>query len=316
MSTNHIPVINISNLHLGETLRALDSACREWGAFQIVNHGIDKKIAEDVFTAMHQFFAQPTERKRSISRSYENPWGFYDQELTKNTRDWKEIFDYGPANGSSQKPQWPPGLAQFKPAVLAFYRAGENLAFRLLQAIASNLGVSVQQLTPYFRPHHTSFVRLNYYPEHPKIPKADRFDISQCNYLGVNQHTDAGVLTILLQDNQAGLEVFRNNQWHLVEPRSEALVINLGDIVQVWSNDRYCAPVHRVITHEGVKRFTAPFFFNPAYNTEYSPLPTMIDDRHPPRYRQINWGEFRQKRALGDYADVGEEIQISHYRQP
>jgi isopenicillin N synthase-like dioxygenase len=129
----------------------------------------------------------------------------------------------------------------------------------------------------------------------------------------VNHHTDSGALTLLLQDEQPGLEVFHGNEWHLVEPRRDALVVNIGDIVQVWSNDRYTAALHRGLVSADAERFSAPFFFNPAYSTEYAPLPSTIDARHPPRYRPIHWGAFRARRAAGDYADHGEYHSISHY---
>ena len=122
------------------------------------------------------------------------------------------------------------------------------------------------------------------------------------------------MLTLLLQDDQPGLQVFRNGAWHLVMPRRDALVVNIGDIVQVWSNDRYRAALHRVVTNQQKGRFSIPFFLNPAYETDYAPLPTMIDANNPPRYRSINWREFRSRRAAGDYADYGEEVQISQYQ--
>jgi isopenicillin N synthase-like dioxygenase len=108
--------------------------------------------------------------------------------------------------------------------------------------------------------------------------------------------------------------VYREGKWHLVEPRRDALVVNVGDIVQVWSNDRYQAALHRVIADADAERFSVPFFFCPAYSADYAPLPTTIDRRTPPHYRSINWGEFYEGRAAGDYADHGEEVQISHYR--
>ena len=82
----------------------------------------------------------------------------------------------------------------------------------------------------------------------------------------------------------------------------------------MWSNDRYQAALHRVRASASNERYSAPFFFNPAYKTNYAPLPTTIDHSHPARYRSINWGEFRAARAAGDYSDLGEEVQISHYR--
>ena len=71
--------------------------------------------------------------------------------------------------------------------------------------------------------------------------------------------------------------------------------------------------MHRVTTNTSKARYSAPFFLNPAYNTNYAPLPTTVDGGHEARYRPINWGEFRSLRTAGDYADYGEEIQISHY---
>ena len=92
-----------------------------------------------------------------------------------------------------------------------------------------------------------------------------------------------------------------------------ALTINIGDIVQVWSNDRYRAPLHRVLANSSHPRYSAPFFLNPNYQAMYAPLPSALEGRAP-LYHPINWGEFRAGRAAGDYADVGDEIQISDFR--
>jgi hypothetical protein len=135
-------------------------------------------------------------------------------------------------------------------------------------------------------------------------------------HLGVNHHTDAGALTLLLQDDEAGLEVEHEGRWHLVEPRRDALVINIGDVVQVWSNDRYRAALHRVRASSERARYSAPFFFNPSHEARYAPLPTAVEVGSTPHYRPIPWREFRALRSAGDYQDCGEEIQIHHYRLP
>jgi isopenicillin N synthase-like dioxygenase len=313
MSIQNIPVIDIARLDDAATLAALDEACRRWGFFQVVNHGIDAGVIAAIHREMQAFFRRPTAVKRQILRTRANPWGFYDQELTKNTIDWKEIYDVGPGDGAAKEPQWPAGLPGFEPAVRAFYGACESLAFRLMAAVSVNLGMPENHLASFFRPEHSSFLRLNYYPKCPMPARPDGVATPTNGYLGINHHTDAGALTLLLQDRQPGLEVFREGQWHLVEPRSDALVINIGDIVQVWSNDQYCASLHRVLASTAAERFSAPFFFNPAYSTNYEPLPSVVDALHPARYRPINWGEFRDGRAAGDYADYGEEIQIAHF---
>jgi len=319
MTIENVPVIDISRLDAAATLAALDEACREWGFFQVVEHGIDDAAITALRRQMHLFFAQPIAAKRAVSRTAANPWGFFDRELTKNTLDWKQVYDVGPADCSDEqinviKPQWPRALPAFKPAVLDFYQACEALAFRLLSAISVNLGMSADHLGRGFEAAHTSFLRMNYYPTCPTPAHPREACAPEAGHLGVNHHTDAGALTLLLQDEQPGLQVFRDGAWHLVEPRNDALVINIGDIVQVWSNDRYRASLHRVMANATAQRFSAPFFFNPAYNADYAPLPTTIDAQHPAAYRTINWGEFRDRRAAGDYADCGEEVQISHYQ--
>jgi len=296
------PVIDISDVDSLDTHAAVDAACREWGVFQVVGHGLDARMLAALRRQMRALFGAPLEEKLAISRTAGNPWGFYDRELTRYTRDWKQVYDYGPPDGGDIVPQWPSGMPAFKPIVRAFYDACDALSLRLLRVMTRNLGMPGESLDGHFRPTHTSFLRLNYYPRCP----------APGGHLGVNPHTDSGAVTLLLQD-LPGLEVLHRDQWLLVEPRRNALVVNIGDVMQVWSNDRYIAPLHRVLANGEQDRFSAPFFFNPAYSTDYAPLPSAVDARHPARYRAINWREFRSRRAAGDYANAGEYAQISQY---
>jgi isopenicillin N synthase-like dioxygenase len=313
-ATDHdLPVLDVSTLDAPRTRAMLDRACRDWGFFHAVGHNIDPSVTDAVLAESRAFFRLPIDVKRAISRTPENPWGFFDRELTKNTRDWKEIFDYGPADGADLRPQWP-AASEFRAAVLAFYAACEAFSLRLLDAIAMNLGVGPETLRAAFEPRHTSFVRLNYYPRCPAPERPAGVQTPRCGHLGVNHHTDAGALTVLLQDDYPGLEVLHDDAWRLVAPRRDSLVVNIGDVVQVWSNDRYRAALHRVVASSDTERFSVPFFLNPSPDARYAPLPTTIDAEHPARYRAIDWREFRARRAAGDYADLGEEIQISAYR--
>jgi isopenicillin N synthase-like dioxygenase len=179
---------------------------------------------------------------------------------------------------------------------------------RLLSVLAANLGAQPEHLARGFDDAHTSFLRLNHYPKHP------HGDAAGTGPLGVGEHTDSGALTVLLQDDQPGLEVRRDGRWHLVQPLAGALVFNIGDIVLLWSNDRYPAALHRVITNPARERDSVAFFLNPSYETTYEPLPATVAAHQPAHYRRIAWREFRALRAAGDYADIGEEIQIAHYR--
>lgn len=307
---DNVPVIDIAGLDRPASLAAIDRACREWGFFQVTAHGIEPRLLDDTFAVSREFFAQPAAAKRGLLRDADNPWGYYDRELTKNRRDWKEIYDFGPADGRHLRPRWPVGpmRTRFEPAVRAWYANCETLALRLLRAVATCLGVNAAQVIRVFDTGHSSFLRLNHYPKHPDAHN------DAVQPFGVGAHTDSGALTLLLQDGQPGLEVCRDGRWHLVEPVPGALVVNIGDMLQVWSNDQYHAALHRVVTNPSRDRYSVPFFLSPSWETTYEPLPATVALHRPARYRPIHWGEFRTLRAAGDYADIGEEVQISHYR--
>ena len=93
------------------------------------------------------------------------------------------------------------------------------------------------------------------------------------------------------------------------------MVINTGDMMQVWSNDIYNAPIHRVLAMESRDRYSLPFFFNPSATSEVKPLPTVVSDQSPGLYNPIEWASYRGKRSEGDFADYGTEVQISQFRK-
>lgn len=312
-----VPVLDMSRLHEPETMRALDVACRDWGFFQVINHGISESTTDSLQREMRSFFELPSETKSRVSRTSENVWGFFDQELTKNILDRKQIYDCGPPDDIAMATRWPKDRPQFEQVLLTYADDCKSVAMSLLAAISANLGMSNDFLGKDFQPDHSSFLRLNYYPV-SDLGEAVSTDVRAAGqlHMGVHEHTDAGALTVLLQDDQAGLEVHHGEKWYLVEPRADALVVNVGDIVQVWSNDRYRAALHRVVESKDRARFSAPYFLNPAYETVYEPVSALVDIDSPPRYRPIQWGEFRALRAAGDYRDDGQEIQIDQYRTP
>ena len=100
-----------------------------------------------------------------------------------------------------------------------------------------------------------------------------------------------------------------DSHWKTVPSEEEELIVNTGDLLQIWSNDQFQAPVHRVLANDKFDRYSAAFFLNPKYETDVVPL-----SKTDQRFRSLNWGDFRSKRSAGDYADLGEEIQIDHFR--
>jgi isopenicillin N synthase-like dioxygenase len=316
MSLLNVPTIDISGLpDNAATVHQIGQACQDWGFFQVTNHGIDPQLRQRFLAACDEFFHGPAHIKHSVMRSAANPMGFYDQELTKNVRDWKEIFDYGADwrdTDQTHQSQWPRQWPEFQPTLEAWFTACETLSLRLMTAIAEALDLPPQALLDGFNQGHTSFARLNYYPLCDQPLARDPLSGAEQGHLGISPHTDSGALTVLVQDQVAALQVYRDDCWHTIHPAADGLIINIGDMLQVWSNDRLRAPEHRVLASSTQERFSAPFFFNPANNTLVQPVACSADN--PARYRPINWGDFRSGRAAGDYTDQGEEIQISQFR--
>ncbi len=315
-TTTGVPVVDLSGPPPA-VAAAVDRACADWGFFHLVGHGLDPALLAEVMAQARGFFAQPAAAKRALARSRDNPWGYYDRELTKTRRDKKEIFDVGPDvahpvagdvfQGTTPFPTDRPGL---EAVVRTYFLACEDLSLRLLRPLAAGLGAAPDALAADFEGGHTSFLRFNRYPTHdPADDEADR-----PAGLGIHHHTDAGAITVLLTDGTAGLQVQKDGAWVPVDPVPGGLIINIGDMAQVWSNDRYPAPLHQVLAMETAERLSLAFFFNPAYPAVIRPLPATVTPQTPARYRDLSWSEFRRRRADGDFADYGTEVQISDWR--
>jgi len=307
-----IPLIDLSD-RPNSVVEQIGDACRLWGFFQVMGHGVAPDLTARVLDVARSYFAQPIEVKRRQLRSRENPWGFYDRELTKEQRDRKQVFDIGPDvsldrpasddpfDGATPWPAEPPDFA----SVMRCWAAEMNrLSGQLIGMIGSSLTGDFERLRAAFEPAHTSYLRLNFYP----VDDALAAETGSEADLGIHHHTDAGGLTVLLQDGVSGLQVFHDGYWHDITPVPGAFTINIGDMTQVWSNDAYRAPVHRVLAMNRSERISIPYFYNPAYRADIAPL---VGE---PRYRPINWGEFRRRRADGDFADYGTEVQIAEWR--
>ncbi|XP_008792706.2 probable 2-oxoglutarate-dependent dioxygenase ANS [Phoenix dactylifera] len=306
---------------ISRLLAEVEAACLEWGFFQVINHGVPSELLDNIMAASKGFFALPAEEKRQVRRDDVNPLGYYDVEHTKNVRDWKEVFDFVveepavlPASAEpgadeflplrNRWPEYPPG---FREACEKYAKAANELAFKLLELIALTLGLPANRLNGFFK-DQSSFIRFNHYPPCPSPHLA----------LGVGRHKDGGALTILAQD-VGGLDVKRQSdgEWIRVKPIPNSYIINVGDIIQVWSNDKYQSAEHRVSVNSVGERFSIPFFFNPALYVMVQPLEELIDEeKRPAKYNAYNWGEFFKSRKNSNFKKLEmENTQIYHFKK-
>ncbi|GAV81513.1 LOW QUALITY PROTEIN: 2OG-FeII_Oxy domain-containing protein/DIOX_N domain-containing protein, partial [Cephalotus follicularis] len=314
-----IPVIDLSISDTKEVVVMIGNACNKWGFFQVINHGVPLNLREKLLKVAKQFCDQSLEEKKKVERDEVSPMGYYESEHTKNVRDWKEIFDFFvqdptviPASPvphdqemrtlTNKWPQYPP---EFREICEEYAQEVEKLAFKLLELISLSLGLQANRLNAYFK-DQTSFVRINHYPPCPAPHLA----------LGVGPHKDGGALSVLAQDNVGGLQVKRKSdgEWIPVKPTPDA-IINVGNAMQVWTNDGYDSVEHRVVVNSTKERFSIPFFFFPGHNVNVKPLKELVNEQNPAKYEEFNWGKFFATRNRSDYKkrDV-ENIQIEHFK--
>lgn len=319
-----VPTIDLAAAEKDPSLLVpLDLACRDHGFFLLRNHGMDDEVAA-MWQASRSFFAQSADRKREVLRTETIPLGYYDRELTKRKRDLKEVFDFmQPRPDGSDVNQWPAGDDEFRVAMENFFVASTGVAERTLALVYRALlgevsdGSLDDQLPP--GSARTSTVRLNYYPTNDPLDSDERGTVAGLGDMALHHHTDPGVLTLLLQDMTGGLQTHsREAGWIDVSPEEGTIVVNLGDSLQVWSNDVYRAAIHRVLpmqtlTQGGGGRYSTPYFYNPMSDAVLEPISSLSGG--DPVYRSFTWREYIKGRVDDNFADIGEDdIQIDRFR--
>jgi isopenicillin N synthase-like dioxygenase len=293
-----IPVVDVSALvHGGDTqivAKQFRWALSNVGFMYVKNHGIDAALIDQAFAETKRFFDLPIASKSALHirnsgtdlRGYIPLFG-ENTDPTK-TRDLKECFDLGRANPGDKRPffgtnQWPDAVGAFSSTMLSYHSALAQLSLRLLRGIALSLDLP----SDYFAPMMTdpiNVLRLIHYP-----PQSGPIDEGE---IGIGAHSDYGNITILTQDNVGGLQVLnRDDIWVEAPPKQGTFVINIGDLVQMLTNDQYIANLHRVINTSGRERYSMPFFVEANSDAVFAPLPQCVSALNPARYDPVTCGE-------------------------
>ena len=298
-----IPLIDLSNPDEQSLIAQIAKACSEFGFFSLKGHGIPVAITTAAFEKSQQFFDLPQASKLALhinqspcNRGFD-PIGWQSLDLSKEgdaqAADLKESFYIGtepqdhapipvPNHGENQ---WPSehAVPGFTAAINAYRVHTKALAFRLMSLIAQSLNLPADALNPFMR-YPTCTTRLLYYPPQPS---------TNMQQIGSGAHTDWGAITVLAQDDAGGLEVrLPNNEWVDVKPQADTLVINTGDLMQRWTNDKYLSSWHRVINrHAGRPRYSIAYFFDLDHYAVIQTLPTCVDAQHPAKYEPITAGD-------------------------
>jgi len=322
-----VPIIDIGDLTSNDDAaklalaKRIGKACEEIGFFIVVNHGVPKGVVDKVWTQTLNFFDQPLEEKCKLISDDEAkyPYGYSmlgaetlsrgksvdnlsadDSPDSKPAGDMKEMFNMGPCDERAGMPQrrMPSEPAGFPPAFERYYEEANMLAHRLLGAFALALDLPedwfVQKMDK-----HISALRANNYPSQQgvRVPPGS---------IRCSAHTDYGTLTIL-KSGGPGLQVSKDKDdpvWHDVPYVEDGFVINLGDLMRRWTNDRWSSTLHRVVNPptgqetEWGRRLAIAFFHNLNKDAKVEAIPSCVDDQHPSRYDSIVAGDFLMLKHL------------------
>lgn len=309
-----VPVVDISDPD-STSLDDLDAACRDHGFFLLIGHGLDEVITR-TFEAARCFFDAPFEVKDAVRRDARIPLGYNERELTKRQRDHKEVFDLvDPVEGRSKRYNRWPDLDGFHDAIAEHYDACSDLAVRTTDLVLSALDLDADTIARHRGDRTTSNMRLNHYTLGDPVPEHEREGLASLADVALGHHTDLGLITLLIQDDVGGLQAeSAEHGWIDVEPRPGTIVVNLADCMQVLTNDRYRAAVHRVLPMTTSTRMSIPYFLNPPREAVIAPIPELGD---APLYRPFVFRDFIDARSADNYADEGaDDSQISDFLLP
>uniref|UniRef100_A0A2N9ERW2 Fe2OG dioxygenase domain-containing protein n=1 Tax=Fagus sylvatica TaxID=28930 RepID=A0A2N9ERW2_FAGSY len=292
-----LPLINLGRLNLEQLERdkcinEIAQAAREWGFFQIVNHGIPQEILSNLRSEQVKVFHMPFEKKvedkfLNLSASCYS-WGNPEATSIKQVI-WSESLHVSLAD----IPRMDNSLSS---AIDAFGTTAASLAQNLAEILAKSLGIE----SNFFRencPPDASYLRMNRYPPCPLASKV----------FGLVPHTDSDFLTILFQDQVGGLQLLKDGKWIKVKPNPQALIINIGDLFQALSNDVFKSIKHRVVSPQEVERVSAAYFYYPSSDAVIQSCTTK-----PALYRPFTLSEYRQQ-IRKDVQDTGDKIGLSRF---
>jgi len=321
-----IPVVDLSDFVGGSTpqrrlvAEAVDRACVDIGFFTVVGHGVAADLVARVQREALAFFDLPVAERLAVAVPEPGyPYGYRPVEaeaLSRSiggdlTADLKESFNVGPIDAPPRPLDamddlderavyapnlWPAALPGLRPAVEDYYRAMADLSATLMEIFAVALGLEARAFDRYID-RHASALRLAHYPATDVNASSGR--------LRAGAHTDYGIVTVLWADAVPGLEILdRDGNWHPVLPAPGALLVNLGDLLARWTNDRWLSTMHRVVpptdaAGRSLRRRSAAYFHDGNADALISTLDTCRAPDGSADYDDITVAEHLAQKLAG-----------------
>ncbi|XP_057982904.1 1-aminocyclopropane-1-carboxylate oxidase homolog 1-like [Malania oleifera] len=268
-------------------------ASETWGFFQVLNHGMGKEVLPEMIEGVRRFNEQPTEVKmryytRDVKKvRFNSNFDLYQSKAAN----WRDTLLCSMAPDPPSSEELPETCREI---IMEYSKKVRELGHTLCELLAEALGLHPNHLIDMdCAAGHTLF--CHYYPACPEPGRT----------LGTSRHSDPDFFTILLQDQIGGLQIFHQNQWVHISPLAEALVVNLGDLIQLISNDKFRSAEHRVLANRVGPRISVACFFSTHYqpsNRLYGPIEELLSDDNPPLYRETlvsDYVSFYNSKGLG-----------------
>lgn len=308
----------LPNPEAADIASTVDDALKETGFLVVHGHGVDPEVKERFFEAMQAFFCLPIEEKERIGigksdchRGYvgfaaETLEGVIAGEETMGevlAGDMKETLDTGTEQGADHPeviagtplhgPNQFPDLPGFREAWDAYRNAAVETALRVQRALALALGLAPNTFED--MPGETMYhLRLIHYPPMDRLTP-------EPGQLGCGAHTDYGTVTVLGDDGNGGLQVrMRSGEWIDVVVPEGQLVVNIGDLMAIWTNDRWVSNPHRVVNPPSTDRYSTPLFVTPPFHLEIDTLATCREE--PLRHEKMISGPYLLSRFDGTHS--------------
>ncbi|XP_059433263.1 protein SRG1-like [Corylus avellana] len=281
LSLPTVPVIDLERLvvedSMSSELEKLHSACKDWGFFQVTNHGVGTSLLEEFRTEIDNFFKLPYEEKKKLWQKPDNQEGFGQLFVVSEEQklDWSDMFYVTtlPLN-QSLFDKLPPKLRN---TLQAYSMEVKKLAIAILGHMAKALKMDAEEMVELFSDGVQS-MRMNYYPPCPEPNKT----------IGFTPHSDADALTILYQLNETeGLQIRKDGRWVSVKPLPHAFVVNIGDIMEIVSNGIYRSIEHRSTVNSTKERLSIATFYSSKLDSELGPAASLISPHNPPIFRKV-----------------------------
>ncbi|XP_065855273.1 probable 2-oxoglutarate-dependent dioxygenase SLC1 [Euphorbia lathyris] len=287
-----LPIIDFAELqgsNRNQVLKSLSDACRQYGFFQLINHGIPNDVISGMLDASKRFFELPLEVRSKYMSADMKALVRYGTSFNQNKDKvfcWRDFLKLMSHPLSDVLPHWPSSPPDFRELVASYTKETKYLFLMIMEAILESLSEEKKEeedemIMEEFK-NGSQLMIVNLFPACPE-PELT---------LGMPPHSDYGFLTLLLQDEVEGLQIQYKDKWLTVQPIPNAFVVNVGDHLEIFSNGKYKSVLHRVKVNSTKSRISVASLHTLPLNYMVKPWLKLIDQENPRRYQDTNFSTF------------------------